>query len=161
MCRGRSAPGNNTTFNGKSGNSIAIIMLLWQISSSAGATNTQNIARAHIEGDFPWQPRNHAIAFKLVDARRSRLPTAQAIGPVYAPFGQQSNGGRSQEKYFTAQPIAAAIATRAARSMAQAIATNAHRQFHFKRLDGRVARIAHMHMHTRQAIGPCPRAHTP
>ena len=102
--------------------------------------------------------RRQLLAVQQVPTRRARLAAVSAGRRVAAPLGDQREAHLVQRLELAHDAVAAAVPPGAARAAPQRVLDRAQRELELERLDRRVERVRHRHVHGARAVGVGARA---
>src|ERR1035437_6657271 len=91
-------------------------------------------------------------AVEQIATRCAGLSAGGAAGGVAAALGDQREGHLAQRLQLAHDAVAAAVRTRSAGAAPQGVLQDAQREFALERLDRRVERVAHRHIHSRGSV---------
>src|SRR3989440_2004937 len=116
---------------------------------AAGRFDTEALALAQRPGGLAWQ----RPPVERVAPAGARLTPRCAGRAVAAALGDEREAHLLERFELAHDAIAAAVASGAARAAAHGVAHHAHGKFALQRLDRRVERVAHGHVHRAGAVG--------
>ena len=114
-----------------------------------------HIAHAHLDlADVAQCLYLPALAYHLVDAHRTRLPTRHAKGRMHPPVGQHAGRHRFQKPHPPHPPVTACPATLAPRAAPNRVTLQTHRKAKLQDFRVGQARIGHVGLHHRRTRKP-------
>src|SRR3984885_10906031 len=125
-------------------------------SSSAGGFNAQPLACVQDAGDL----RSQRPTVQQIDPGHAGLAAVDAVGCMAAALGYQREGHLSECFQLAHYAVTAAVLSFPTGSVAQGVFDHPQREFALKRLDWRVERVAHRHVHAARPVRVCARALT-